>query len=239
MAGHDDRRQRRPKPDRLRWSSWTKRNFAVCRVRSPCTVPAWPWLLGDVAETVTYARRALDARLRGRPSRARQRPPALLGLASWASGDLEAAHRTYAAGMASVQRAGHISDVARRRDRPGGYPHCAGSSPRGDAHLRAGVAACGGRTGGPVLRGTADLYVGMSELHRERNDLHAATAAPADGARSWASTPGCRRTGIAGAWRWRGYGRLEGIWTARSTCSTRQSACMSATSSRMCGRSRR
>ena len=31
-------------PHRLRWSSWTKRHFAVSRVRSPCTVPDWPWL---------------------------------------------------------------------------------------------------------------------------------------------------------------------------------------------------
>ena len=29
--------------------------------------------------------------------------------------------------------------------------------------------------GEPALRGTADMYVGMSELHREHNDLHAAT----------------------------------------------------------------
>jgi LuxR family maltose regulon positive regulatory protein len=29
--------------------------------------------------------------------------------------------------------------------------------------------------GEPVLRGTADMYVGMSELHRESDDLHAAT----------------------------------------------------------------
>src|SRR5438552_2613732 len=29
--------------------------------------------------------------------------------------------------------------------------------------------------GEPVPRGTADLYVGMSELHREHNDLEAAT----------------------------------------------------------------
>ena len=29
--------------------------------------------------------------------------------------------------------------------------------------------------GGPVLRGTADIHVGLSELHRERGDLHAAT----------------------------------------------------------------
>ena len=29
--------------------------------------------------------------------------------------------------------------------------------------------------GGAVLRGTADMYVGMSEVHRERDDLPAAT----------------------------------------------------------------
>ena len=29
--------------------------------------------------------------------------------------------------------------------------------------------------GGPVLRGTADMHVGMSELYRERDDLPAAT----------------------------------------------------------------
>jgi LuxR family transcriptional regulator, maltose regulon positive regulatory protein len=29
--------------------------------------------------------------------------------------------------------------------------------------------------GGPVLRGTADMYVGMSEIYRERDDLQAAT----------------------------------------------------------------
>jgi LuxR family maltose regulon positive regulatory protein len=29
--------------------------------------------------------------------------------------------------------------------------------------------------GGPVLRGTADMYVGMSEVHCERNNLPAAT----------------------------------------------------------------
>ena len=42
------------------------------------------------------------------------------------------------------------------------------------------------RTGAPVLRGTADMYVGMSEIHRERNDLDARPAAPA-------AEPGARR----------------------------------------------
>jgi LuxR family transcriptional regulator, maltose regulon positive regulatory protein len=34
----------------------------------------------------------------------------------------------------------------------------------------------GSEQGGPVLRGTADMYVGMSEVARERNDLQSATA---------------------------------------------------------------
>ena len=130
--------------------------------------------LGDVADTVKYARRALDLvpeddhLLRGAAA-------ALLGLAYWTSGDLEAAHRHYAEGMANVQRAGHISDAIGGVTRPGGYTDCARSSPRGHAYLRAGIAAGDGSTATPVLRGTADMYVGMSELYREHNDLNAAT----------------------------------------------------------------
>ena len=67
-------------------------------------------VLGNVASTVEYARRALDLAPEddhlGRGAAA-----ALLGLASWASGDLEPAHQTYAAGMASLQRAGHNADA--------------------------------------------------------------------------------------------------------------------------------
>src|SRR6266511_2301882 len=129
-------------------------------------------VLGDVANTVKYARRALDLlpeeELLGRGAAA-----ALLGLASWASGDLEAAHRTYADGMASVQRAGHISDAI------------SGAIARADIRIAQGrlreavstyeqALQLATEQGEPVLRGTADLYVGMSELHREQNDLHAA-----------------------------------------------------------------
>ena len=55
--------------------------------------------LGDVAGTVKYARRALDLVPEDDHLR-RGAAAALLGLASWTSGDLEAAHRTYAEGMA-------------------------------------------------------------------------------------------------------------------------------------------
>ena len=122
-----------------------------------------------MAGTVTYARRALD--LVSEDDHLRRGAAAgLLGLASWASGDLETAHRAYAECMARVQRAGNHSDVL------------------GCAIALATIRMAQGRRheakrtyeqalqlateqGAPVLRGTADLYVGLSEFHREQNDL--------------------------------------------------------------------
>jgi LuxR family maltose regulon positive regulatory protein len=129
--------------------------------------------LGDVAATMKYARRVLDLvpeddhLLRG-PA------VALLGLASWASGDLEAAHQAFADGMASVQMAGNLSDAM------------SGTIALADIRIAQGRLREAIRTyeralqktmapGEPVLRGTADLYMGMSELHREQNNLDAAT----------------------------------------------------------------
>ena len=44
VAGHDGRQAGRNRgPDRLRWSSSTRRRSAVCRVRSPSTAPPRPW----------------------------------------------------------------------------------------------------------------------------------------------------------------------------------------------------
>src|SRR6266700_1404611 len=128
--------------------------------------------LGDVANTMKYARRALDLVPEddhlGRGSAA-----ALLGLASWASGDLETAHRTYADGMALVQRAGNLSDalgcaiaLADIRIVQGRLREAMRTYERG---LQLAT-----EQGAPVLRVTADMHVGMSELLRERDDLHAA-----------------------------------------------------------------
>jgi LuxR family maltose regulon positive regulatory protein len=128
---------------------------------------------GDVPGTVTYARHALDLA----PKNAhltRGSAAGLLGLASWTSGDLEAAHRSYADGIASLQKAGNLSDAL----------GCAIAV--ADIQMVQGRLHEAMRTyeralqraleqGAPTLRGTADMYVGMSGLHRERNDLHAAT----------------------------------------------------------------
>ena len=174
---------------------------------------------------MTHARRALDL-VSEDDHLGRGAASALLGLAYWTSGDLEAAHAAYVDGMASLETGRAHLRRARLRHRPGRYPDRAGASPRGHAHVRAGTAARDGQ-GAPVLRGTADMHVGMSELHRERNDLEAATqhllTSPELGERARA----CRRTRIAGASRRLGSARPRATWTVRSSCSTRRSACTS------------
>jgi LuxR family maltose regulon positive regulatory protein len=128
---------------------------------------------GDAPGTVRHARRALELSPEeehlGRAAAA-----GLMGLAFWASGDLEAGYSAYAECMAGLRRAGHIADTF----------GCAVAL--ADIRLvqgRLGEAMrtyeqalqCAPEQSGSVLRGTADMYVGMSELHRERNDLPAAT----------------------------------------------------------------
>ena len=128
---------------------------------------------GDGPGTVRHARRALelspaDDHL-GRASAA-----ALMGLASWASGDLEAGHSGYAECMAGLRRAGHIADTFGCAIALADIRRTQGRL--GEA-MRTYEQALQRATqqGGPVLRGTADMYVGMSEVHRERDDLPAAT----------------------------------------------------------------
>ena len=128
---------------------------------------------GDGPGTVRHARRALelspaDEHL-GRASAA-----ALMGLAFWASGDLEAGHSGYAECMAGLRRAGHIADTF-------GCAIALADIRRTQGHLGEAMRTYeqalqrASQLGGSVLRGTADMYVGMSEIHRERDDLPAAT----------------------------------------------------------------
>jgi LuxR family transcriptional regulator, maltose regulon positive regulatory protein len=125
--------------------------------------------VGDTAGTVYHARRALDLAPEDDLLR-RGAAAGLLGLASWASGDLDAAHQGYAECMARMHLAGNRADVlgcavalaeirmaqGRRHEAKRTYEQALppATAPRA-----------------PVLRGTADLYVGLSEFHREENDL--------------------------------------------------------------------
>jgi LuxR family maltose regulon positive regulatory protein len=128
---------------------------------------------GNVADTVTYARRVLDL-VPADEHLSRGGAAGFLGLAYWTRGDLESAHRAYAEGMADLQLAGNIADVI------------GGAITLADIRIAQGRLREAMRTyeralqlaaeqSAPVLRGAADLHVGMGEILAEQNDLHAAT----------------------------------------------------------------
>jgi LuxR family transcriptional regulator, maltose regulon positive regulatory protein len=125
---------------------------------------------GDIPNTIKYARRVLDL-LPEEDHLGRGAATALLGLAFWTDGNLEAAHQTFANGIASVQMAGNLSDAI------------SGTLALADIRFAQGrlheamhtYERASQEQGESGLRGTTDLYIGMSELYREQNDLHTAT----------------------------------------------------------------
>jgi LuxR family transcriptional regulator, maltose regulon positive regulatory protein len=128
---------------------------------------------GDVPATVTYARQALDLA----PSDdhlTRGGAAGFLGLAFWTSGDLEAAHRTYAEGMASLQKAGNIADAINGAITLAAIRIAQGRLREAMRTYERALQLANSQSA-LLLRGTADIYVGMSDLERERNDLQAAT----------------------------------------------------------------
>jgi LuxR family maltose regulon positive regulatory protein len=126
-------------------------------------------LSGDVADTVAIATRTLEVAAPD-DHLSRGGAAALLGLARWEVGDLDAAYRSFADGMASLDLGGHRSDVvggqvtlADIRIAQGRLADATRAYQRGlDLAVRAD---------GRPLRGAADMHVGMSDVLRERNDL--------------------------------------------------------------------
>jgi LuxR family maltose regulon positive regulatory protein len=127
---------------------------------------------GDAPATIGHAQRAIDRADDDHLTRAGA--SALMGLALWGGGDLEAAHRAYSVCVEGMRRVGYIADVlgcsitladikitqGRLREALGTYERALRLAATRD---------------GAVLRGTADMYVGMSQIACERNDLAAAT----------------------------------------------------------------
>ena len=117
---------------------------------------------GDISGAMISAQRALDIAPED-DHVTRGGAAGFLGLAYWTSGDLEAAHRTFADGMASLQKAGNISDAIN-----GAATLAAIRIAQGRLHdamstyEQALLLAM--KRGTPALRGTADMYVGMSEF---------------------------------------------------------------------------
>ncbi|HEU5101741.1 MAG TPA: LuxR C-terminal-related transcriptional regulator [Roseiflexaceae bacterium] len=128
---------------------------------------------GDISGSINYGRRALD--LLPEHDHLRRGPAtALLALAHWASGDLEAAHQTLAEAMANFRKVGNLHFAI-----SGTYGLADIRTAQGQLHeavkTYTQVLQLALAQGEPFLRGTADLYLGLSELYREQGDLEAAT----------------------------------------------------------------
>jgi LuxR family maltose regulon positive regulatory protein len=124
---------------------------------------------GDVAGVLTHAPRALELADEddhvGHGAAA-----ALLGLAYWTSGDLAAAHRWYAEGMASLAKAGHVADVIGGAITLADIQIVQGRLGEATSLYEEGLQRAT-EHGAPALRGAADMHVGISQLRYERNDL--------------------------------------------------------------------
>ena len=126
-------------------------------------------LRGDVAGTIAHARRALEL-IDADDDLGQGAASALLGLAYWTNGDLEAASSLYAGALARIEKAGFRSDaigvslaLADMRIAQGRLHDAMRTYERG-LELAADQ-------GGATLRGAADMHVGISEILRQRDDL--------------------------------------------------------------------
>jgi LuxR family maltose regulon positive regulatory protein len=128
---------------------------------------------GDVPGTMTCARRALDVALED-DHMTRGGAAGFLGLAYWTNGDLESAYRTFAEGMASLQKAGNISDAINGATTLAAIRITQGML-RDAMHTCEQALQLAVELGTPSMLGTADIYVVMSELQREHGNLQAAT----------------------------------------------------------------
>ena len=122
--------------------------------------------IGNVSGTVKYARRVLDLLPDG-DHKWRGDATALLGLAYWASGELEAAHHTFADGLAGMKPLDVIVGTFVLADIKATL-----------GHLHEAVSICEDAlqlaTEHDEPIGTEDVYTGISELHREQGDLETA-----------------------------------------------------------------
>ncbi len=127
---------------------------------------------GDLAATVQHARRTLELLPEG-DDLGWAGGTALMGLAWWAAGDIEAACGAYVDAMAGLQRAGHESDALGCALALADMQVARGRLGDALATLEQALRRVTGE-GVPVLRGTADMHLGISEVLRERGESAAA-----------------------------------------------------------------
>jgi LuxR family maltose regulon positive regulatory protein len=126
---------------------------------------------GDLVGTHRHAKEAVD---RAAPDDDLTRAGAwvLSGLAYWGVGELDAAGRAYSAGMDGLLRAGNISDFLGSSIAVADIRVAQGHLGQAMATFEHGLQLAARESG--VLRGTPDMYVGMSQILLERDDVPAA-----------------------------------------------------------------
>lgn len=127
---------------------------------------------GDLAGTVAHADLAISRAADG-DHLTTAAASALAGLAAWAGGDLEAAHRGYTVAIEGLERAGHIADVLGCTITLADLEMTQGRLNAAERTFERALLLAGRED--PGLRGTSDMYVGLSRVAWERNDLAAAT----------------------------------------------------------------
>jgi LuxR family maltose regulon positive regulatory protein len=146
--------------------------------------------LNDIPATVAYTRLALDL-LPAEDHYERGTTAALLGLAYWTGGDLENAYQYFAQGLDDLQRGGGILIrmggtiiLAHIRTAQGRLFEAANAYQQS---LQLALAH-----GEPLLKGTAEMYLGLSEIYLEQGRLDDAKAHFTTGMelRARASLPG-------------------------------------------------
>ncbi|MEM6451762.1 MAG: LuxR C-terminal-related transcriptional regulator [Cyanobacteria bacterium P01_D01_bin.105] len=128
--------------------------------------------LGNCDQAIAYAEQAL-ALLPPGDNNERGASAAFLGLAHWSSGDVAAAYQSFSEALAIFQRLGSIQIAVSAM---------LGLANMGMAQgrLRATIKTCeqalqmAEKQPVPILRGVADLYLGLSEIRYEQGDLETA-----------------------------------------------------------------
>ena len=100
---------------------------------------------------------------------------ALSGLASWGSGDLEGAHRGYSTAVEGLRRAGHFSDVLGCSITLADIRTTQGRLSDARRTYEDALQLAAAEESGAVMRGTADMLAGLSQIAFERNDLKTAS----------------------------------------------------------------
>jgi LuxR family maltose regulon positive regulatory protein len=128
---------------------------------------------GELDKTIAHARAALTL-APGDDPLAQSAAGALAGLASWTSGDLAGAYASYAQSVAGLTRAGFLADVLGCTITLGDIRRTQGQLSAAQRAYERALAMTESTEGTDILRGSADMHVGLAGVLTERNDLAAA-----------------------------------------------------------------